>query len=261
MKNVALVACLGLAALPSSNAVAEEEWRLATSLTDGWGLYFQGQVTANSPTSSAWVLFSQIPGKKYKEVKGARSAKALFEADCQSGKIRLVQDTGYSGRMGGGSVAYSRTNPEALSFPEPATGNEVIFRHICQPRLKVGESETFEFYTGPAPRGAETPNFRRFWLLAAERSGTYKPTEFDEALGHVRSRKQLEIVDCAGGRARQIGQEDYSGPRGDGRLLSVSTDADPTWTELRKASPLRLASASACESAGLSLAPIAPTAQ
>jgi hypothetical protein len=59
------------------------------------------------------------------------SFKVLEEYDCGLDRIRVLQMTAYSGRMGGGNVLNTSKGDNSWNYITPSTVEERLFKKIC----------------------------------------------------------------------------------------------------------------------------------
>lgn len=60
-----------------------------------------------------------------------RSYKALEDYDCNADRIRLIQLTSYSGRMGSGSVIETTRGADEWDYVIPGSVEATKFRRVC----------------------------------------------------------------------------------------------------------------------------------
>lgn len=120
--------CLLLGLLLIGNASADWTY-LSNSANKQNYFYVDADTIKSGAYSRGWILLDMV-----KPSNGMLSAKMLYEAECSTGRMRVLSMQTFTGKMGNGQLSNSFNNPAEWSYVAPGSVEEVIFVVFCGKR-------------------------------------------------------------------------------------------------------------------------------
>jgi hypothetical protein len=126
-----LVAAFLLTGVVGSTAAAE--WTVIDSQPSRSIFADLGSIRRTGDTARIWTLINYSkpqPGKG----KNYRSVTNLTEVDCNEERVRLLQGSIFTGKMGGGEIVVSDNSPRDWEYVQPGSLNELQRSIACKLR-------------------------------------------------------------------------------------------------------------------------------
>lgn len=126
-----LVAAVLFVGVIGSTAAAE--WAVIDSQSSRTIYADLGSIRRTGDTARIWTLINYSkpqPGKRT----NYRSVTNLTEVDCNDERVRLLQGTIFTGKMGGGEIVVADNSPRNWEYVQPGTLNELQRSIACTQR-------------------------------------------------------------------------------------------------------------------------------
>lgn len=109
--------------------VAIADWVKVTSSGSGAMTYYieSTQITRSGTLRRAWEMVDLASA----DSDGMLSMRGLLEFDCQSGQVRWLSETWYSGRMGSGRVIREDNSTREWRTAKQSSSGLTVFRYVC----------------------------------------------------------------------------------------------------------------------------------
>lgn len=101
------------------------DWKYVNE-SNGTTFYVDLETIKRGPSSTGWFLWNFA-----QPFHAGMSASTYWEADCQSGRIRLLYTTVYSGKFRNGKVLENDGNLGEWMYVSPRANNESIYIVLC----------------------------------------------------------------------------------------------------------------------------------
>lgn len=125
---------IGVAILFGIAANAAAEWKVIDQ-QDARVTYIEpSEIKLNGNIVRMWTMVDFKQKQTMPSGPRYSSNKTLWELDCKEGKIRMLQATAFSGKMGEGTVVWSGGDPAPQwDYVSPGSVNSLKYSVACKP--------------------------------------------------------------------------------------------------------------------------------